>query len=637
MSNKKSFRDSSSYTAANETPENQGSHFSQAASQTRRPFRANLEPSAKMDGSPETGIQKRKFAGNKPFRAESAGTAPPRYAFRSHDTNNLDDRSNSDLGFVQIRNNDEKRPFRTGNHTQQSVTDNTQHQSHGPAKDPVDEALAVIAQTASNSKVSEEASKLIKATAEQIPLDISKGTQEKYNTSDNPSAKTSSQKTKPASKAKESLSAAELKERILEKVPFIKHTDGLFAYNGRTYVAINDASQLVGIVINQVDEKMFGLSSTNVFTSVLTMLQVDKKLEPGDYTERLIASQDIVAFKNTLVNLRTMKKIPFDPWYITSFEINANYIAHPDEPEVFMNFLHTTSGGNTDIENCIIECIAYILSGSNEGKVFFVLGPNPDSGKSSLAKFLQGIFSDKYIFNVAPHEFKDRFSLGNSSGCILNISMDLASSELRTDVVSTIKRISGGDKIMTQEKNEKKTFSTSSMRLLFGTNHAISVNSTDNNDSFWNRLQVIPFTQTIPPDAKDPHLVQKLMDERDEIVSFCIQRFPDIIDRGYKMSPCQAAEEIKNEWRYGIPDDDSLESFCDTFLEITENEEDVVVATDIYKPYREYCDSLEVKPLREDKIKDWFNSHGAKCERTRLPGAKNAQSLIFGVRFIENP
>jgi len=196
--------------------------------------------------------------------------------------------------------------------------------------------------------------------------------------------------------------------------------------------------------------------------------------------------------------------------------------------------------------------------------------------------------------------------------------------------------ISGGDKIMTQEKNEKKEFGISSMRLVFGTNHAVSVNPTDDNDSFWARLQVVPFTRSIAPEDKDPHLVQKMLDERDDIASYCIQKMPEIISRGYQFSPCQAAEDIKNEWRYGIPDDDSLESFCDTYLEITGNTEDAVLATNLYTPYWEFCKKINVKPLREEKIKEWFNNHGAECERKRLPGIKNAQSVISGVRFVDN-
>ena len=366
------------------------------------------------------------------------------------------------------------------------------------------------------------------------------------------------------------------------------------------------------------------------------MLKVDKRLEPSDYAERLIASENIVVFRNTLLDVRTMKKLPFNPWYITNFEIDANYLAHP-EPTEFLKFLRTSSGGDPEIEARIADCISTILSGSNRGKMFFVLGPAPESGKSSLAAVLQGIIPEKYLFHIAPHELKDRFSLGGHMGKILNISMDLPSTKLHSEVVATIKKITGGDRLMTQEKNEKKEFGVSSLRLLFGSNTPISVHESDDNDAFWSRLEVIPFTISVPPEAKDPHLVQKLLEERDDLVSYCIQRFPEIIARGYKLSPCQTAEDIKDEWRYGIPDADSLESFCNTFTEITEDIDDVILATDLYNSYKEYCRSLDIKPLSEEKIKKWLSTRGVICDRKRHNGSEHAKSLFFGIRLFSEP
>lgn len=585
---------------------------------SKRPFRRSAETSSKMDVSPATGMQisdSNLSVSRKSFRADArtVSAESSRPCFRSRNTDEI----------VRVS---ERRSFRTGNNASLLRTNDIDTQD-GKLKTPVNASPVYLAEEKS---VPEASSTLLKSDAI-----VSQAIQSSDPQTDAVSSTAeTSVKSKAASKTKDN-SAAEIKDKILQKVTFIKHSGGLYAFNGRTYVAINDPSQLVGIVINQVDEKMFGLTTTNIFSSVLTMLKVDDKLIPHDYKERAIASENIVVFKNTLLDVCTLKKIPFDPWYITSYEIDANYVSHP-EPDIYMDFLNTVSGGDQEIADCITDTISYLLSGSNRGKMFFVMGTAPDSGKSSLASFLQGVINEKYIFNVAPNEFKDRFALGGSRGHILNISMDLPSTKLHSDVVATIKKISGGDRIMQQEKNEKKEFGVSSLRLLFGSNHAIAVHPDDDNDAFWSRLQVIPFTQTIPPEDKEPHLVQKLLDERDDIVSYCIQRMPDIIERGYKLSPCQAAEDIKNEWRYGIPDAESLESFCDTFIEITGNQEDVVLATDIYSPYREYCKGIGVKPLREEKIKQWFDSHGGECKHKRLPGAKNAQSLIYGIRLLED-
>ncbi len=605
-------------------------------------FHRISETSSNMDVFPETGMRNSlpsETPVRKSFRTravESETDCKTSFSYRKKDSWIYPDaetdeitRKNSGLG--------RRHSYRSSNYSFQPECE-ARVEEKTFSKDPKEEAMALLTELASNEDISNETSEILKSAAQQIMVGsktVDDINQTKVsNTMKHPTADTA-KKPNAAEKNKETLSAAGIKDKILQKVPFIKHTGGLFAYNGRTYVAVNTSSQLVGIVINQVDEKMFGLTSTNIFTSVLTMLQEDDRLIPTDYTERLTASEDIIAFKNTLLNVRTMKKISFDPWYITSYEINANYVTHP-EPDVFMDFLNTSSGGDDEIADCITDFISYSLSGTNRGKMFFVLGNARESGKSSLAAFLQGIINEKYIFNVAPNEFKDRFALGGSRGRILNISMDLPSSPLHTDVVATIKKITGGDRLMSQEKNEKKEFGVSSMRLIFGSNHPVSVNPTDNNDSFWSRLQVIPFLYSVSPEDKDPHLVQKMLDERDDIVSYCIQKMPDIIERGYKLSPCQAAEDIKNEWRYGIPDDDSLESFCDTFVEFTGNEEDVVLATDIYKPYWSYCANVSIKPLRESQIKKWFKNHGVDCVRKRISGSENAQSVITGVRFLEN-
>lgn len=634
MSAKRSFLKDSNYTVDDDVS---GSVNFQTLNPPRRKFLNFNETSNNTDVSSESETEDFQPFKRKRKKFLSEDLTPSAEKTRTF----LSDTAEEDLFDDESSDNSSKNTiarhsFLRGNLIWREDEDSCDQPKRHPQKDPIEEALALLTKMSKNNQTSQETSKLIKAAAEQIHFgsvsesDGNKGS--KPTSSVNELKKDSSKKEKSNDNVKGSLSAADLKERILQKVPFIRHTDGLYAYNGRTYIAVNNPNQLVGIVINQVDEKMFNLTTTNIFTSVLTMLQEDNRLKPDDYAERAVASEGIIVFKNTLLDIRTLKKIPFNPWYITSYEIDANYISHP-EPDVYLDFLRSTSGGDPEIADCITDCISYILSGTNQGKIFFVLGNAPDSGKSSLATFLQGIINEKYIFNIAPHEFKDRFSLGGHRGRVLNISMDLSSTKLHPEVVATIKKITGGDKLMSQDKNEKKEFGVSSMRLLFGTNHAVSVNPSDDNDAFWNRLQVVPFTQTISPEDKDPHLVQKMLEERDDIVSYCIQRMPSIVERGYKLSSCQAAEDIKNEWRYGISNDDSLESFCDTYLEITGDKDDVILATDIYTPYREFCKTINVKPLREEKIKEWFNSHGGSCERKRLPGIKNAQSVILGIRL----
>ncbi len=432
-------------------------------------------------------------------------------------------------------------------------------------------------------------------------------------------------------KSREHLSASNIKDLILSKVILIRHDDVVYAYNGRTYEAINNVKDLVSVVVNKVDPTMFNLSSTRIFESVLTLLQVKEDLTPTDYNKRMAASSDIIVFKNTLFNIRTLEPIPFNPWYLTFFELDAVYLEDPS-PDVYLEFLETVSPEES-VRDRISDLIAYLLSGKNCAKQFYVMGTAPDSGKSTIAKFIQQVLGPKNVFNVATHEFKDRFALGGSRGKLLNIAMDLPAGKLPTDVVSTLKNISGSDYIMHQDKFKDKQFSVLNLRILLGTNHSIEVNPADNNDAFWQRLEIIPFCHSIQPNDKNLNLIQDLFDERDHIVSYCMQRMPDLILRDYKLTPCDIAEEMKNEWRYGPPCYDSIEGFCNSALEITQDENDYILTTELYEMYSDFCKTIDIKKESSAVVKSWFLAQpGVSSKRGRPMSSGNPKTMLLGIK-----
>ncbi len=432
-------------------------------------------------------------------------------------------------------------------------------------------------------------------------------------------------------KGKERLSASTIKDLILSKVTLIRHDDCVFAYNGKTYEAINNTKDLVSVVVNKVDSTMFNLSSTHIFESVLTLLQVKEDLTPKDYEKRIAASSDIIAFKNTLLNIRTLETIPFNPWYLTFFELDAVYLEDPS-PDVYLEFLETVSPDKS-VRDRISDLIAYLLSGKNCAKQFYVMGTAPDSGKSTIAKFIQHVLGPKNVFNVATHEFNDRFAFGGGKNKLLNTAMDLPAGKLPTDVVSTLKNISGSDYIMHQDKFKDKQFSVLGLRILLGTNHGIKVNSADNNDAFWDRLEIIPFCHSISPNVKNLNLAQDLFNERDHIASYCIQRMPDIIARNFKLTPCCIATEMKNEWRYGPPCYDSIESFCNSLLSITQDENDYILTTELYEMYADFCLATNVKQESSTVVKNWISAQpGVDCKRCRRTSSEHPKTMFLGIK-----
>jgi len=254
MSATKSFFKGNAYIAEDEASD---INASQPMKPSRRPFLNSTETSSKMEVSPEMEDKifhpferkRKKF-----FQTETTPSSERKRSFLSYTADdNLFDNDSSDNG---SENDSSKRTFFKGNLNWQEEETSCDTPERPPLKDPVEEALALLSEMTDNDQTSQEVSKLIKAAAEQLHSDA-KPANDADNASEstisvNETRKDSAKKENSATKNKEPFSAASVKDQILKKVPFIKHTGGLYAYNGRTYVAINMSSQLVGIVINQV-------------------------------------------------------------------------------------------------------------------------------------------------------------------------------------------------------------------------------------------------------------------------------------------------------------------------------------------------------------------------------------------------
>ncbi len=94
---------------------------------------------------------------------------------------------------------------------------------------------------------------------------------------------------------------------------------------------------------------------------------------------------------------------------------------------------------------------------------------------------------------------------------------------------------------------------------------------------------VIPFLYTIEKEDADTELSRKLLQEKDDIISICLRALSNVVNNHYIFSPCEAADKIKERWRY--QECDSIESiplFVEEYLEVTGEPTDMVYSPDSY-------------------------------------------------------
>ena len=434
---------------------------------------------------------------------------------------------------------------------------------------------------------------------------------------------------------KDKLTLSSLEHELISKIRLIRHEEGIYYFNGRTYVAIRNDAELLELFRSEIDDNAYGVSSTKIFQDLFQFMKTSKKLVPLNYEKRLKKSRNLVVLKNGVVDLTTCRLMNFNPEYLTFYELDANWTEK--KPRYFEKFLQSASGEDEEIMTRTKEVMGYLLSGSNEGKVFFVIGTAPNSGKSTLAQFLKKVIDPQFIAATAPGNLGERFALGTNRSVILNIALDVPSGKLNSKAVSMLKSITGNDAITIEQKYMRPETIVSNTRFLFGTNYPIQISSDEGEDAFWDRMCIIPFEISVSESDKDPDLLDHLIKEKDAIVSECLRAVQIVIYHKYQFSYCGAAEELKAKWRNDIDSHYTVNWFFRECVNITCNMNDYELTENVYDRYIQFCKDKGLTPERITQVKQWIDKNCSKneCYYTKIhTDGVQTRHVFKGLRLI---
>ena len=434
-----------------------------------------------------------------------------------------------------------------------------------------------------------------------------------------------------SSKADDKKNLLDREREIIAKVHIIVYENRVYFYNDRTYQIIHTPDELMSMVRERVRYDAFGCTTTDLFRHLLKFMQSDKTRIPEDCEERIAEGQHYVVFRNGVLDLRTLK---LHKEYLTFYELQTNWTEDRNAP-TFRKFLESSSNGDNETKERIMEAMGYMLTALNYGKCFFVMGNAPNSGKSTLGKLLIKLLGEDLTITRSINQLGGRFGLADIEGKILNLCMDLPNGKIPRETVSEIKCITGGDKVTIEGKFRDYTQIHSNMKFLFASNFPVVVAKEEDDDSFWDRMIIIPFLYSVTRERADLWLISKLMQEKEQIISLCLERVSKLIRNNFLFSPCCAADRLKENWRYCVFDSDgTAQQFTDSCLEITGNDKDYIYTSEVYEGYREFCANYGFDPLPQNTLIQWICTNVQDCVKKRYhETGKNAMSALRGVTW----
>jgi P4 family phage/plasmid primase-like protien len=329
----------------------------------------------------------------------------------------------------------------------------------------------------------------------------------------------------------------------------------------------------------------FDLYKSSDIKEVLNDLKTDLKFI---HNSDLNSDENIINFKNGLLNLDTMEIEPHSPSVYSTIQINSNYIKSILTPEhsVFDNFIKTLTNNNDEIKSLLLQFLGFAISnikGFRTKKALFLQGEG-DTGKSQLKKLAEKLVGENNTSSVDLKTLEDRFGTSSIYNKRIVGSNDMKYASISE--ISTFKSLTGGDSVLCEFKGQQQFNFTYSGLLWFCCNELPKFGG-DKGDWVYERMILVKCDNVIPVEKQNPHIVSDMLKESEYIIYLALQELKKVIDNKYKFIIPESC--IENRTEYKQNNDSVMKFYAECITDRPKKFFDNCTKKVLYDVYKAWC------------------------------------------------
>ena len=231
--------------------------------------------------------------------------------------------------------------------------------------------------------------------------------------------------------------------------------------------------------------------------------------------------------------------------YITMCRVNYEKDA---TCEHWKKFLHRILQGNEALIRFFQKAVGWALTGDMSEQVMFILYGSGANGKSTFINTVMEILGE-YAMSTQTETFmrKNGNNLSNDIARLRGARFvtTVEAEEGRRLSEPLIKQVTGQD-VMTARFLYGEYFDfLPTFKIFMATNHKPVIRGTD--VGIWRRIKLIPFTETIPYEERNPDLMKILLREKAGILNWMIEGALQK-ERLGEPEACLATEATRRKW-----------------------------------------------------------------------------------------
>jgi putative DNA primase/helicase len=334
------------------------------------------------------------------------------------------------------------------------------------------------------------------------------------------------------------------------------------------------------------------LASSKKVAAVITMASSDRRLAAvGDQFD---ADPLLLNTPGGTVDLRTGELRDHRPHDLLTKMAGAAPL--PDwrgNCPVFTSYISRSCRDDGELISFLQRLCGYFLTGSIKDQIVaFVQGPGA-TGKSIFWNMLMGILADyarrmptEMLMDSGPSE-RHPTDLAGLKGCRLAVASEVPSSCRWNE--EKLKEYSGGDvvtaRFMRQDYFEYKP----QFKMLIAANHKPTLRSVG--EDMRRRLILIPFTNQVPPEQRDPDLPAKIQEEWPAVLAWMIEGCLAWQQTGLRPPETvllASGEYFESQDHFG----NWLKERCLTGPQCADTKVGL-----LYADYKQYCEGAGIRPM----------------------------------------
>lgn len=376
---------------------------------------------------------------------------------------------------------------------------------------------------------------------------------------------------------------------LAERYPYLKFKirGDFHNYDSGVYSPLQ-ISDVQSIVLNEMLGD--GLTNYRKLSAVGDKIACFKSIPGRTFThEDEDTNQNLLNFKNGLVDISTYLAHPHTPLYLSTSQIPVNYDKDANCTQ-WKTFVNDIMDGDQDQVKLLQQIAGYCLTNSTKLAKAFVLFGSGANGKSLFTRIISKIVGQQNVSSVNLSTINKQFGLTGLINKKVNLIDEISGNYFESNL---IKGLISGEKMSADIKYRPEPLEFHpTTKLIFSVNELPKIN--DTTPGLYRRFIIIPFNKTYAHNP-DLFLEDKLTAELPGILNWAIEGLKMLREQG-RFNETQKNFEMMNIFKMdNSPMVEFLQSNYDPAPEGEEGKY-TVKSGNLYKEYKSYCLENGYKP-----------------------------------------